>query len=99
MFFIACFRLSVIASLLIFANFSFTSSLAPRVVSMTSVLALSLLSFSIRAFTSGSGCAGRFLMMGAVGLSAVLWAALRLFSEFRPVWHRFYRIDFRIRFQ
>ena len=56
-------------------SLSFTSSLASRVDNMTSVLALSLRSFSIRAFTSGSGCAGRFLAVGIVGLFAALWAA------------------------
>ena len=75
MFSIACFRLSVISSLFIFASFSFTSSLASRVDNMTSVLALSLRAFSIRAFTSGSGCAGRFLAVEIVGLFAALWAA------------------------
>ena len=66
---IACFRLSVTSSLLMFASFSFTSSLALSVVNITSALALSLLSFSIRAFTLGSGCAGRLLAAGVVALS------------------------------
>ena len=75
MFSIACFRLSVISSLLIFASFSFTSSFASWVIKITSILVLSLLSFSIHAFTLGSGCAGRFLVVEVVGLSAALWAA------------------------
>ena len=69
---IACFRLSVSSSLFMFASFSFTSSLASRVVRITSVLALSLLVFSIRAFTSGSGRAGRFLAVEVIGLPAAL---------------------------
>ena len=42
---------------------------------MTSALALSFLSFSIRAFISGSGCAGRLLTAGVVALSTRRWTA------------------------